>query len=298
MADKVLSALLSKDASIQAIRMEAGAHRVEDVIQILNTQALFGGFSALYFDGVQQLKKDEAETLLKYLIHPSHSSFLVLGSSTPKALGDLYLKAKKEMVVLDLSDEKPWERQRRLGEWLSQEAKKEGKSITPDAAAYLLEHVGLDMPGLYQELAKLACFVGEKTLIQRADVEKICTSRAELTFWQLAEKVVWGKENVRKDQKEELSFVLPFIGALRYQLQTGLQLATLSSPQEMSKQLRPQALDKYLPIVKQRKAGYFLRGLQALFELELAAKSTGVDLGVLFDRFIAALKHENTHPSS
>lgn len=305
MVEKILAALFRKDASVQAARFEAGAHPVGDLIQQLNTRPLFGSFALLFFDGVERLKKEEAEGLLYYLINPSHSSFLVLGASSSKILGEMYQKAKKEMVVLDLSDEKPWERQRRLAEELAEEAKKAGKTVSSEAAAYLFEHVGLDMPGLCQELAKLVCFVGERPLIQKADAEKICVSRVELTSWQLSEKVIWGKESIGAEKKEDLSFILPFIGGLRYQLQIGLQLAELAqkgaSGQEIARllpQLRPQTLDKYLPIVRQKKAAYFRKGLHALFELEFSAKSASIDLGTLFDRFLAKLRYEDTIPTT
>jgi DNA polymerase-3 subunit delta len=297
MVKKIGSCLLRKKTESQWICFEAGVDSAATVIEQLNTRSLFGGFSVIFFDGIERLKKDEMDELSTYLTNPSHTSFLILGSATPKNLGELYQKGKKEMVVLDLSDEKPWERQRRLQEWLSEEAKKVGKTLSSDATSYLFEHIGLDLPALHQEVAKLLCYVGDRMTIQKQDAAAICTVKAELTSWQLADGVVWGKEGIPAEKKADLAFILPFIGQLRYQLQVGLQIAELltknATSQEISRrfaQLRPQALEKQLAIARQKKPEYFQKGLLALFDFEFSAKSSSIDLGILFDRFLAKLR--------
>lgn len=290
MFDKIASFLCN-----QTLAYDAAVTPIELVLEELNTQSLFGGSNLVVLDRVDKLK--ESEKLEHYIIHPNRNAFLILGASSAKSVSGLYQKGKKEVVALDLSDEKPWDRKRRLNEWLIEEAKLSGKAFSSETSAYLFEHIGLDMPGLYQELVKLICYVGNRPAITIADARAICSSHSIATGWQLSEGVIWGNDCIGADKTSELSFILMFIGQLRYQLQTGYQIAQLlenETPlQEIARlfpQLRSQTLEKYLSGARQKKTAYFHQGLKALFDLELGAKSSGLDTSLLFDRFIGKLR--------
>jgi hypothetical protein len=72
------------------------------------------------------------------------------------------------------------------------------------------------------------------------------------------------------------------------------------APHELKKQLpsvRSQNLDKFIGIAKERGSSFFLKGLLALYDFELLAKSASLDLGILFDRFQGRL-HEKAHSAS
>jgi len=295
MFDKIVSFLRRKDASSHVLAYDATVTPIESVLEELNTKSLFGGSNLVVLDRIDKLK--ENEKLAHYIVHPSHDAFLILGASASKPVSDLYQKGKKEVVVLDLSEEKPWDRRRRLNEWLNEEAKLSGKSFSSETSAYLFEHIGLDMPGLYQELVKLICYVGDRPAIALGDAKAICSSHSIATGWQLSEGVIWGSDSIGADKTSELPFLLMFIGQLRYHLQTGYQIAQLLENQGPSQdiarlfpQLRPQTLEKYLSGARQKKAAYFHKGLKSLFDLELGAKSSGLDTSLLFDRFIAKLR--------
>lgn len=292
MFDKLLSVLKQKHADSHASHFDATVVPIEAVLEELNTQSLFGGSNLVVLDRIDKTK--DHEKLIRYIEHPNPHACLILGASSLKPVSDLYQKGKKEVIVLDLSDEKPWDRRRRLAEWLIAEAKQAQKSLPSEAAAYLLDHIGLDMPGLHQELAKLICYVGDRGAITLNDTKAIASSLSQSTGWQLAEGVIWGRDTVGADKTADLSFLLMFIGQLRYQLQTGYQVAELlDKPHEIARafpQLRPQVLEKYISGARQRTAAYFRKGLKALFDLELAAKSSQIDTVLLFDRFIAKLR--------
>lgn len=292
MFDKIISLLKRKEPSSNVSYFDATVTSIETPLEELNTKSLFGGSNVVIFDRVDKVK--DHEKLIHYIACPSHDACLILGATSLKGVSDLYQKGKKEVVVLDLSDEKPWDRRRRLADWLVSEAKLDNKTLSSDVAAYLLDHTGLDMPGLHQELIKLVCYVGDRPIITIQDAKVISSSLNLATGWQLAEGVIWGREFVSADKTADLSFLLMFIGQLRYQLQTGLQIAQLlDKPHEISRcfpQLRPQTLDKYISGARQKTAAYFYKGLNALFDLELAAKSSQIDTSLLFDRFIGKLR--------
>jgi hypothetical protein len=65
-------------------------------------------------------------------------------------------------------------------------------------------------------------------------------------------------------------------------------LATKTPPAEIARllpQLRPQALEKYLSLAREKKTTYFHQGLLSLYEMELAAKSSPLPPTTLFDSF-------------
>jgi DNA polymerase-3 subunit delta len=292
MIEKITTLLLRKDPGCHIVTYDGEVTPIETVLDHLNTRSLFGGCAAAILDPVP--KEDK---LLHYITKPNHGSFLILGSPVMKSLSDLYQKGKKEMIVLDLSEEKPWEKERRLNEWLFKEAKSQGKTLQSDVTTYLFENIGPDMPGLNQELTKMICYVGERPVITLQDAKAISAPRSTATAWQLAEGVVWGKEFVPADKASDPSFLFMFIGQLRYHLQTGFHLAQYlekkTPPAEISKHfptLRSHTFEKYLTGAKQKKKEYFRKGLLALFDLELAAKSSALDTSLLMDQFVAKLR--------
>jgi DNA polymerase-3 subunit delta len=293
-AQKIFSLIAKKQLSYLHV-FDVQTTPVDQILGNLNTLSLFEEKEVVFFDGIEGLKP--LTSLIHYVSHPHHTSFLILGASSIKPLADLYHKGKKEMVVLDLSEEKPWEKERRLHEWLVQEAKAQGKHLPSQVAVFLIEKVGSDMASLNQELEKLLCFAGDRPQISLSDAEAITFSLPHVNSWQLAEKVIWNKDTrFVHDKLGDLSFFLLFIGQLRYHLQVGYKIAAFLAKQvprseiaHALSQLRPQVLDKYLSIVQEKKTAYFHQGLLALYEMELAAKSSSLNTLCLFDHFLGRL---------
>lgn len=288
MLQKIVEVIHKKDPAAHVLKFNAESS-IEAVLSHLNSPGLFSKYAVAIYDGAV---KDEK--LTHYVQHPAPGAFLLLGSRDMKALADVYQKGKKEIVVCDLCDEKPWDRERRLQDFALRQAHKQGKRMDPAAAAVLLELVGPDMPTLFHEVEKIICYVGDKAQITSADVEKVSQAHHQATIWKLAEGVVWGSEGVAAEQSGDLSFVLPFLGQLRYQLEIGHKIDQLRGKrEEVSRQLpqlRPATLDKYLTQFSKKRAGYFREGLLAIYDLEVALKSSGLDPDLLLDRFIAKLR--------
>lgn len=303
--DKIVSCIKRQDPNVEPHHCDAAAVNFHEMIDQLNARSLFGSSTIVICDGLEKLKKSGWEPLLSYVQNPSLFSHLILGSASAKNTADLYQKGKKELVVLDLSDEKPWDRKARFHRYITEYALKEKKSLSPDAAAYLLEHIGLDLPCLEQELIKLICYVGERNVISMNDVTAICAVEKSLSTWQLSEMIIWEGKKVAPPLGIDLSWLLPFLGQLRYQLQIGLQLSVMSDAHmligDMARQL-PQLkgalFDKRLAVAKQKGQNYFRMHLRHLFEIEMLAKNSGGTAQLLFDLLTAKLEHHETLPIS
>jgi DNA polymerase III subunit delta len=248
--------------------------------------SLFGGKRMIYIDQIDKVKP--IGPFLDLLSHPAPDVVLIFAASSAKPVAELYQKGKKDLVAVDLSDEKPWDKERRLQQWIQDEARKEGKQLSSEVAAELVRHLGTDLATLHQELKKLITFASEKNILEKKDIEAICGAKDLTTGWQLAETLVWKGPVSLKDKMGDLGFVFPFLGQVRYHLQLGAQIADLierKTPDLKKHFPSVRNLEKFIPIATQRGSRFFLQGLLHLYDFELTAKSAPLDLGIAFDLF-------------
>jgi DNA polymerase-3 subunit delta len=290
LVEKVVHSLLQQCPQVHATTYDAASLSIEALLEECNTRELFSAQRILIVEEIDKLKKRPIEQLAHYLKSPAPFSKLILSGSSLKGLGDLYQSGKKEMVLLDLSEEKPWDRQKRLRQWVVNEASSCGKPLTAEAAMQLVEQIGPDMPALHRELEKLFCYVGERRQIELKDVQAISSVPHLQTHWQLAEALVWGEGVSTKDPSADVSWLLGLLSAVRAQLQNGLLIASLQDRgyqlQEVAHhlpQIRLSAIEKYFGVALRRKKDFFLQALKVQFEVELLAKNSSLSPGALFD---------------
>ncbi|MBS0629963.1 MAG: hypothetical protein JSS30_07075 [Verrucomicrobia bacterium] len=282
---KILSSitqLLEKEADLKR------CHQVKDALGHINGGSLFSGKSAAVLDSVELFLESEIQLLSRYVSSPNPQGQLILGSATGKVITSLYEKGKKEMVILDLTQEKPWEEKQRLQKWLVQTIHAQKKQIAPDAVEALFERLPSDRLYLSQEIEKLICYIGERSGITRADIDAICSSSIDYNFFQIAQQMVWGGLK-SVPELNDVSTLLPLIGLLRNQLEMGLKMAVLTkkgaTQEEISSafpRLWPKALQQCVDGARHLGIGYFQRGLIHLFEFELGLKTSAGKPEVLF----------------
>jgi DNA polymerase III delta subunit len=285
---KLIIKIVSKIFNPVIFSYVAGEDSMERVCSQLQEPDLLASATVVILDKCELLKKEESAALQEYLEkNSSPQTFFILQGAFLK-----HRLQNKELILFDYSAEKPWQRQSRFKEWLRAKAKEEGKVLTGDVVEMLLAEAGDDLLRLEQELFKLVVFVGERAKIELADAKQLLSSAALLTGWQIAESLVWGDGKIK-----ESAFDLSFIGQIRYHLQLGEEITSCLerglSPQEIFTSLahfKPKMLEKYLPLAQQKRRGFFKKGLQALFELELNVKSSGVGAEHLFAHFQGQLK--------
>lgn len=273
-------------------------HQVKDALAHLNGGSLFSGKVGAVFDGVDQILDSELELLTQYIAAPNPQGHLILGASSGKNITALYNKGKKEIVVLDLSAEKPWEEKQRLQKWLVQLVHSQKKQIAADAVEAIFERLPCDRLLLSQEMEKLICYVGEKTAITKGDVETICSTSVEHNFFQIAQQLVWGGLKTPPDFND-ISTLLPLIGLLRNQLEMGLKMAVLikkgATQEEVGAafpRLWPKALQQCFDGAKQKGIDVFKSGLRHLFDLEFGLKTSLGKPEILFTIFASKLRRD------
>ena len=268
---------------------------LNDALGHLNHGSLFSGCNLAIVDALEPAALRETSEMEKYLLHPAGSSYLIFADSSAKLLHDLYLKGKKEVVMLDLSSEKPWARKQRLKASLGQFAKKQGKNLPVQALEFLLENLPLDLSLIQQEIIKLTAYVGDKREISLADIQHISCLSKTLSGWQVAEELVWNRGSLTKTHFESSELFL-LIGQIRYHLELGLKLSSLlhrSVPlddlRSQFPEIKPLLFEKYLSTCQKEKMHFFKRGLLFLYEFEFAMKNSAGSPILLFERFRAKL---------
>ena len=295
--ETIASVMRRKEKMAELLAFDASTSPIEAILGQLNSYSLFGGSSVVIVDRIEKLKKASCDALAQYLVAPSPTVFLILGGSSLKGLSDLCQKGKKELVILDLSEEKAWNRKTRLRQWLMREAGRAQKSLSASLVDFLLEEVGTDMQNLHQELDKLICFTGEKREIELKDAMAVCVPSKTETSWQLAENLVWGSSNAAKNREvHDIAFLLPLIGQIRYQLQLGLQIVCLMQEDRSLPEItqflsngKMRNLDKNAAIARKRGDRFFKEGLNYLFDLELSLKNGAHSPGLMWDLFTSKL---------
>ncbi len=235
--------------------------------EALEAPLLLGGEPLVIAEGVEKWGKKDLEKLVEgvtfgYLL-------LVAGG---KAAG-LIAAVEKHGAVLDLTEEKPWDRERRLGEWLQERAHRGGKKLAQDAAALMLSEGERDLALYERELEKLIAYVGDRPSIEKSDVRQVGVLGRTSTIWHLAEELAW--EQKLPEVPEAL---VPFLMSVRTQLEMGQKLVALSgtAPEAMKPffpKVWPKTLEKRSATARHLGAAYFTRALTALYRVELLSRS-------------------------
>lgn len=265
------------------------ANNVQEALIHLKTVSLFGGIPVATLDRIEE---QDFSGLSTYVAKPSSFSYLILGTASLKQLSDFYDQGKKEIIILDLTLEKPWQREKRMKKQLSAHIVREGKVLSGANLDLLFQQLPLEMGILEQEINKLISYVGDKKEITLDDLRAIsCTGKAK-EGWQIADDIVWNNKMITEELEDTVLFGL--IGQIRYYLEKGFVIASLvekgNSLQEIAEQnpdISSSLLEKYG--AKPKKSSFFKKGLKLLFQLELSAKNSVAEPQVLFTIFCGKL---------
>lgn len=273
---------------------------IDKVLHELDSLGLFFAKRIVVIHHVENFLKAATEKLLAYYENPNPSIYLVLTATSISASTNFYKKSELVGVILEIPEEKPWEKERSLKDWIDQKVAQYGKQIDPAANQLLLKQIGINQETLNQEIEKLICYVGEKQQISAQDVFAICISVNGENVWQLGEAIF------RRDPSTALRVALallqdgtPLIMLLRQirsQFQTDFQVCTIlaqgGSTQDITKQfgyMKGQILDRHVQLSQNYGMPRFRKGMILIDETELAAKNSATENSYLMERLITKL---------
>ncbi|MED9903998.1 MAG: DNA polymerase III subunit delta [Lachnospiraceae bacterium] len=170
--DKLKNALSPEGDSMNTHYFEGKDVPVSEVIDLAETMPFFAERRVIIMENTG-LFKAGGEKLAEYLENPAPAAFFVFAESEVDKRSKLFKQVQKNgrAVCFDVQDE------RTLKRWIAGILKKDGKQITESCAEYFLDKTGTDMGNIRSELEKLICYCMDRDVVEKEDVDMICTTR-------------------------------------------------------------------------------------------------------------------------
>lgn len=279
---------------------DAEKHPMAEPLAELETMAFFAKKRLIAIQNVDKYDKNSISKLESYFSTPNRSVCLALIAPTVNRATNLFKKAEKAGIILDIPEEKPWEREKSLAEWLRTIASTLGKQINPPICQLLVKQLGTDQTLLHQEILKLVCYVGDRPQITDRDVAAICGSVNSESAWQLGEAIF------RRDPTTALRIskallidgtaVIALLRQIRTQFQTDFQVCSIlsrgGSAADITQEfpyMKGQILERHMQQARSYGMANFKKGLLRIDEAELQAKNSSQDPDFLVEMLIIKL---------
>lgn len=280
--------------------IDCDSFNMNDLIGELNTLTLFSPKQVILLQHADKLTQPERTKLEPYIANPSPTLFLIISASSVNHATNFYKKAEKIGVVLEIPEQKPWEKERALVDWVMRASAAAGKKMDSQVSLCLVKQIGTDQTLLNSELEKLFCYIGDRSEVTLGDVSAICASVNIETVWQLGEALFQrnGSAAIRIT-KALLDDGTAFLGLLRQvrgQFQTEFQICSIlangGSGAEVSQRfpyMRGTILERHLRMAQAYGLNGFKKGMQHIDSIEVMAKNSGVDNDFLAELLVAKL---------
>lgn len=273
---------------------------MDKVLQELGSLGFFSSKRVVVIHHAENLLKAATEKLLSYYANPNPSIYLVLTATAISVVTNFYKKSELLGVILEIPEERPWEKEKTLKTWVEQKVAKYGKQIDPAANQQLIKQMGTDQATLDQEIEKLICYVGGKPLITLQDVYAICLSVNVENVWQLGEAIFHRDPTtalrIALALHQEGTPLIMLLRQIRSQFQTDFQVCTIlaqgGSESDVTKQfgyMKGQILDRHIQLAKNYGMQRFRKGMILIDETEWAAKNSSTENSYLIERLITKL---------
>ncbi|MBA3815435.1 MAG: DNA polymerase III subunit delta [Parachlamydiaceae bacterium] len=294
----VLKKEVSPDLCLQIF--DAEKHTVDNVLSELEMLAFFAKKRLIVVHNADKFEKASALKMESYFNVPNRSACLVLIAPSVNRATNFYKKAEKVGIILDIAEEKPWEREKSLADWLGTAALAEGKQIEQSTCRALVKQLGTDQCLLQQELLKLVCYVGQRASITEKDVSTICGSVNSENAWQLGEAIfrrdVATALRISKALLNDGVALIALLRQIRSQFQTEFNICSIlmqgGSGDEISREypyMKGQILERHIQNARSYGMLSLKEGLLKVDQTELQAKNSSVDPDFLAEMLVIKL---------
>lgn len=301
-AGKLLSSLLSSQKYPEHGQrlFNADENTVDEIVQELNSPGFFSEQRVILVNNAEKLTKGAVEKLEPYFTQPSLSTYLVLSCNSLSSATTFYKKVEKAGIILEIPEEKPWEKEKSMQAWAREQTALQNKQMDLQASQFLIKQIGTDTSLLQQELDKLVIYVGDKISIDMHDVAAICVSIPLETVWQLGEAIFKREAasalRISKALLEEGTPFLSLLRQIRNQFQTELEigyiLARGGSAEDVSKQfayMKGTILTRHMQMAQSYGVKKLKEGLLLIDAAELKVKNSLADPNMLNELLIVKL---------
>lgn len=282
----------NKESSLALTTLEGEGLAAKTLSNALCSATLFSQKGWVVIHNSEKLSKPSMEWLEAYFAKPTPHITLILTAPGLHHGTHFFKKIEKFGVVLDIADEKPWEKERSCTEWAQAFLTGAGKITDPATAQALVKQVGTDGENLRQEMEKLICFVGERREISLKDITAICSGVNSETVWQLGEAIFKldapAALRISHALLDEGTALLSLLRQIRSQFQTDLQVCAIlaggGSPADVTAQfgyMKGSILERHCQAARHYGLKRFREGLLKIDASELQAKNSAPELDLI-----------------
>lgn len=266
----------------------------------LSALSLFSGKQVIILQNADKLTAPARTSLEAFIEKPSPNIFLIITAASVNHATNFYKKAEKHGVILEIPEQKPWEKEKSIAEWVGSQAASEGKQMSSLVCQLLIKQIGTDLNMLSSELEKLYCFVGDRTEITISDIGAICSSVDLSSIWQLGE-AIFRREGgaalrITKAMLNDGSNFISVLKQIRFQFQTEFQVCSLlasgGTANDINQRfpyMRGNILDRHMQMAQTYGLKSFKQGMKNIDAIEIMAKNSAADHNTLAELLIAKL---------
>jgi DNA polymerase-3 subunit delta len=167
-------------------------HSVREIVQTAQTLPMFSKYRFVLIGEADHMDEEKVEALMEYIRKPSLTTCLILHGQT---IGP-WKGHRKEIEKVGKVTECPRLRGRALVSWMKNRMRGKGKTLSEEAANYLVEVVGDHLYDVESALEKVFLSVGEKQTVEVSDTEEITSEVKVSTVFDLTDAI--GHQNLEK----------------------------------------------------------------------------------------------------
>ena len=156
--------------------------RGEEISDTAQTVPMFAEWRVVLVKRGESLSSAALDHLIPYVQNPSPSTCLIIQGEKVDQRKKFFTEFKKNGVLVECK--RPYENQ--LGGFIRSEAGIYGKKIDAAAAEMLIHLVGNNLQELASQMEKVAIYVGQRSVIELADIRKIVSDTKVDNVFELA----------------------------------------------------------------------------------------------------------------
>ncbi len=165
---------------------------VDRIIDAMFTYSFFADNRCVVVKDSNLFKNAGNKNLIQSLEEIPDTNFIVFIESDVDKTNALYKAIKKHGVIYEMSTPK----ENDLVKWVEGVVRNKGSKIKRDATIHLLRTVEVDMVTIDNEIEKLVAYTLNKGVIEKTDIDKICTKSLQIEIFKLMDAI--GNKQVQK----------------------------------------------------------------------------------------------------
>ncbi len=172
--DRLRDALINEGDTMNMASFEGKGIDEKEIMALADTMPFFSDYRLIIVENSGFFTSSHDE-LAEYMKHIPETTCIVFAEAEVDKRNKLFKAVSGEGYAANLTI--PNDKQLIL--WLAGMVKRENKLIQEQTLQYFLQLVEHDMNCMRQEMEKLICYVGKREVIERSDVDAVCSAFVE-----------------------------------------------------------------------------------------------------------------------